>query len=157
MNTKLTNLPGGLQFTKWQFNTCGMHGIAGFNYCHLVPKTDKEWEAWWNEYVLKGEHTDAYTKTGNFTFAVTDSQLRFCHPESKADKNSLLCWLVNRKDCRVIHSYKNNAHGSNTVVIFALHPHEKAVKLAGKNWGLSIGDWLAAFAEGTEHPKEVKK
>jgi hypothetical protein len=89
-------------------NVCGLTELAGFTYNTVEAPFDKFLE----KVAIK---TGWYKPQGNFLFAVTHQQITYAKSES------FLHYLIYHPNTRVIHTYNNNAHAPNSLILICIH------------------------------------
>lgn len=90
-------------------NVCGLTELSGFMYNMVKPPYEK--------YLEKIAKLTGWMGRlqGNFLFAVDKTQV------IKASGGSFITFLLEHPNTMVIHSYHNNAHAPNNLVLICIH------------------------------------
>ena len=99
----------------WGLKTCGLRTI--WNLYKIG--TPKEHEKTYKELIDKTQYDNEIC--GNLLFSVTEYNLN--------RKDSFGTWLFNHPNTKLIHHYKNNAHGPHIVFICINHFDKEGVHL----------------------------
>lgn len=115
----------GSLITRWALRVCGLSSIQNLSYIDLQGTKAKDFidNLWTN----KGPGYDSYSKSGNLLFAFTSKQYQ------QKETLPVLNYLVEHPNTKIIHFYKNNAHGPSVVFIAMYHAFPSEVKLTIKN------------------------
>lgn len=115
---------GPLRFGRWALRVCGLSSIeTDIEKGHSsLNETPAEWLKKFNNGEI-APLDDGNDDCGNLLFAVSSTDLiqqSGHHPEFKQ-------YLLNHKNTKIIHAYKNNAHGPSIVYICMYHKDPEAV------------------------------
>ncbi len=109
--------------SEWCLGTCGLTGIWRLDSSFGINKPE--------EWLEKAGFLTGYggKNQGNFLFAIDSEQLK----EYKENNNELLTYLLSHPNTKIIHAYKNNAHGPNVVFICIHHMFPEQVEVKPMN------------------------
>jgi hypothetical protein len=111
----------GYDVGVWALGVCGLTSVErGSAYSKPNKTVEKEL----NLDGVMAAHAEVETlhsEHGNIIFAITSSQLKQSPPIYKN--------LLEHPHCRIVHAYKNNAHGPNVIFICVLHKYPDQVHL----------------------------
>lgn len=110
----------GSVITRWALRVCGLSSIQNLSFIDLQGTEAKDFidNLWTN----KAPGADSYSKSGNLLFAFTSSQYK------QKETLPVLDYPVQHPNTKIIHFYKNNAHGPSVVFIAIHHVYPTQVK-----------------------------
>jgi hypothetical protein len=114
--------------TDAPLQTCGLTTIQNWS----DGKDKKDWKKWFEE---EGDCKWGGGKQGNILFSITSSQLKRPSPALKA--------ALKHPGTRIIHAYKQNAHGPNWICFCVCHLYPDTNAL--KNWKNNIAEYQQRF------------
>jgi hypothetical protein len=110
----------GSLITRWALRVCGLSAIQNLSYIDLGLESPKSFiDGLWTN---TAPGSDSYSKSGNLLFAFTSNQYK------QRKTLPVLRHLLEHPNTKIIHFYKNNAHGPSIVFIAIHHVYPKQVK-----------------------------
>ncbi len=136
----------GSLITRWALRVCGLSSIQNLSYIDLQGTEAKDFID--NLWTRKAPGADSFSKSGNLLFAFTSSQYQ------KKETLPVLDYLVQHPNTKIIHFYKNNAHGPSVVFIAMYHAFPSQVKLTIKNNVKEVLSYLNKDSYGGHYMKK---
>lgn len=133
----------GTLITRWALRVCGLTAIQNHSYIDLKGEKPQEFVDGLFEKDSPG--ADCYSQSGNLLFGFSSSQ--YIQRESL----HVLRYLLEHPNTKIIHFYKNNAHGPSVVFIAVYHVHPKEVGLKITNNVEKVLSYLDTKSEMYQH------
>lgn len=106
-------------------SVCGLLELCAFSSCSVTKEKAPDYLK-----VLSKAYT--YSNNGNFLFSISSEQLK--------TTTGLLGYLLKHPNTKIIHAYKNNAHGPSCVFICIHHRDPEDVEFIPDN---NVAKWKA--------------
>lgn len=113
---------------KWDLNTCGLTTICGWSSGNGFDHDKTNWVKWLEDTC---DAKWSSKPNGNFLYVITSQQLKEPSAPLKA--------ALDHPGTRIIHAYKQNAHGPNWIFIVMTHIYPNTNDL--KNWTNNVAEY----------------